>query len=59
MDVIEKLDRKDKEKISYFANILLRKAKYDKLKGELRNARKQVADGDVLSHGEVWSSLNV
>lgn len=58
-DLLLKLDSEDKKKISYFANILLRKSKYEKLKEELNEVRKEEKNGDVLVHDEIWSSLNV
>ena len=59
MSAITKLDYEHKEKISYFATILLRKSKYKKMKEEIAQARLQISNSDTLSHNDTWNSVNV
>jgi hypothetical protein len=59
MNEISRLDYEDKKKISYFANILLRKSKYKKMKNEITQARREITDGETVSHDAIWDSLNV
>ena len=59
MDVLEKLDRTDQEKINYFFKLLLNQSKYKKLKDELAERREEIKKGDVLDHEEIWNEIDV
>ena len=56
---IEKPDKEDKEKVSYFINLLLRRSKYQKLKREIAIRRKEIRNGDSFTHEDFWTELNV
>jgi len=56
---IEKPDKEDKEKVSYFINLLLRRSKYQKLKKEIAIRRKEIRNGDSFTHEDFWTELNV
>ena len=58
-NIIEQLDDDDKHKIRYFIQLLMRQEKYNKLKEEIRSRRKEVAQGDIFSHDDIWSHLDV
>ncbi|MCI5138820.1 MAG: hypothetical protein D3922_10480 [Candidatus Electrothrix sp. AR1] len=57
--IMERLDQEDKEKVSYFINLLLNKTKYQALKKEIAKRRKEIKTGESLSHEEIWGQLNV
>ncbi|OAG27009.1 hypothetical protein [Thermodesulfatator autotrophicus] len=59
LDILSKLDPEDKEKIIYFAKILLKKEKYQKLKKEIEQRKKEIEKGEVLTHEEIWNKLDV
>ena len=59
LDIIQKLDSKDQEKIQYFLKILLDQKKYEKLKKELEQRRTEIKKGQTLTHDEIWKKLNV
>ncbi len=59
LKIIEKLDKADQEKISYFFNLLLNKSKYKKLKEEIAIRRDEIVKGQVLNHDEIWKKLDV
>ncbi len=59
MDVIEKLDEEDREKIAYFANLLMQQTKYRRLKKEVEERRQEIKQGEILTHSEIWDSMNV
>ena len=59
LDILSKLDPKDKEKIIYFAKILLRQEKYQKLKKEIEERKREIEKGEILTHEEIWNKLNV
>ena len=52
--LIDKLDKKDKEKVIIFAKELLKQKKYAKLRKELSERRKQIEKGEVLTHKDIW-----
>lgn len=57
--IIERLDQEDKEKVSYFIRLLLNKSKYQLLKKELAERRKEVQAGETLPHEDIWKQMNV
>jgi len=59
MEVLEKLDREDREKVAYFVTLLVNQAKYRSLKEEIEKRRREVERGEVLEHEEIWKQLNV
>ncbi|OAQ21084.1 hypothetical protein [Thermosulfurimonas dismutans] len=59
LDILNKLDPEDKEKIIYFAKILLKQEKYQKLKREIEERKKEIENGEVFTHEEIWKKLNV
>ena len=61
LDVLEKLDKSDQEKIKieYFLKLLLDKSKYNKLKEEIFVRREEIVKGEVLSHDEIWNKVDV
>ena len=59
MNTINLLEDEDKQKVSYLANLLLKKKKYKYLKKDLLERRNEIGCNDTLSHDEVWDSLNV
>ena len=58
-NLLQKLDDNDKQKIHYFANLLLKQSKYKRLQQELTNRRKEIASGEVLTHNEIWKDIDV
>ena len=58
-NIMERLDQKDKEKVSYFIRLLLNKSKYQALKKEIAERRKEMKTGETLSHEEIWGQLDV
>ncbi len=59
IDVINKLDDYDKEKILYFVKLLLEKNKYKNLKKEIMERREEIKNKEILTHEEIWDKLNV
>lgn len=57
--LFEKLDAEDQEKAAYFLKLLLEQAKYRKTKAELMERREEIKRGEVLTHEEIWSQLDV
>ncbi len=57
--ILEKLDNEDKYKIKYFIRLLVQQEKYNNLKDEIRSRRKEIAQGETLTHDELWASLDV
>ena len=57
--LLEKLDKEDKEKVSYFARLLLNQSKYQELKEEISIRREEINRGETLTHDDVWDTLNV
>ncbi len=59
MNIVEKLDKKDQEKVSYFIQLLLNQARYRTLKEEISLRRQEIQDGETLTHDEIWDTVNV
>lgn len=51
------LDERDKKKVIEFINIILKQNKYRKLRKEIEKRRKEVKEGKVLSHEEIWKDV--
>ncbi len=58
-NIIDRLDEDDKYKVKYFIQLLIRQEKYNKLKEEIQSRRKEIAQGEILSHDEIWNHLDV
>jgi len=58
-NMLERLDDDDKYKIKYFIQLLMQQAKYNKLKEEIRSRREEIAQGETLTHDEIWTHLDV
>ncbi|HDD45307.1 MAG TPA: hypothetical protein ENG63_10695 [Candidatus Desulfofervidus auxilii] len=59
LNILTKLEAEDKEKIIYFAKLLLKQKKYQKLRKEIEERKKEVERGEVFTHEEIWKKLNV
>ncbi|RLD99213.1 MAG: hypothetical protein DRI92_02660 [Aquificota bacterium] len=59
MEVLEKLDREDREKVAYFVTLLVSQAKYRRLREEIEKRMREVERGEVLEHDEIWKQLNI
>ena len=59
LNILTKLDAEDREKIVYFANLLLKQKKYQKLREEIEERKKEIERGEVFTHEEIWEKLNV
>ena len=58
-NIIDRLDEDDKYKVKYFIQLLIRQEKYNKLKEEIQSRRKEIAQGEILSHDEILNHLDV
>ena len=59
MSLIEKLDREDREKVSYFIQLLMHQAKYQALKKEITLRREEIIQGETLTHEAIWETVHV
>ncbi|RLD95589.1 MAG: hypothetical protein DRI93_02360 [Aquificota bacterium] len=59
MEVLERLDREDREKVAYFVTLLVSQAKYRRLREEIEKRMPEVERGEVLEHEEIWKQLNI
>jgi hypothetical protein len=59
ISIIGRLDKDDKEKVSYFIRLLLKKSKYQALKKELAERRQEIESDETLSHEEIRGQMNV
>ncbi len=57
MNIIPLLDDEDKNTLSEFVKILVKKNKYNRLRREVEIRRAEVRKGEVLSHGEIWQDI--
>lgn len=58
-NLIDKLDQNDRAKIAYFIKLLITQEKYRKIQEEITQRRKEILNGETLSHEEVWKELDV
>ena len=56
---LDKLDKKDEQKITYFMQLLLNQKKYNKTKQEITHRRSEIKKGQTLNHHDIWNELNV
>ena len=59
LNILERLDKKDQEKINYFINLILKKEKYKQLNLELIKRRAEIEANNIYSHDDIWKELNV
>ncbi len=59
IDIINHLHEEDKEKLSYFVDLLLKKSEYENLSKDISKRRSEIKKKNVLSHEDVWKSVNV
>ncbi len=59
LKILERLDKADREKITYFLRLLLNKSKYKKLREEISVRRDEIAKKENLKHDELWNNLDV
>ena len=59
LKILERLDKADREKITYFLRLLLNKSKYKKLREEISVRRDEIAKKETLKHDELWNNLDV
>ena len=59
INILEKLDQEDKDKVSYFIRLLLSQAQYRTLREELALRREEIQTGETLTHDEIWDSGHV
>lgn len=59
MNIIEKLDQEDKDKVSYFLRLLLNQSKYQTLKKEIALRREEIQHSETLTHEAIWDHMNV
>ena len=57
--LLEKLDRDDKAKVSYFIKLLVNQSKYRKLKEEISMRREEIKKGETLTHEDIWNKIDV
>jgi hypothetical protein len=59
MNILEKLDRDDKERVFYFIRLLVSQSKYRKLKEEISMRREEIKKGEILTHEDIWNKIDV
>jgi hypothetical protein len=56
-NIINYLDEKDKNKLFFFAELLLKHTKYQKLRDEIADRRKEIKTNQIISHKDFWRDL--
>ncbi|GAB6163515.1 hypothetical protein JCM12298_26750 [Desulfothermus naphthae] len=59
LEILQKLDKNDQEKVKYFLKLLFNQAKYKKLKDEILSRKDEIKHGEVFEHDEIWKELDV
>ena len=59
LELLQKLDKSDQEKVIYFLKLLLNQAKYRNLKSEILSRKNEIKRGEVFEHEEIWKKLDV
>jgi len=57
--ILQILDKEDKEKLLYFAKLLLKQNKYKMLKDEIELRREEIRKGETLIHDDIWDDMDV
>ena len=55
--IINFLDEKDKSKVLFFAEVLFKQSKYEKLRSEIESRRKEIRENSILSHEDFWKEM--
>jgi hypothetical protein len=53
------MDQEDQGKVSYFMSLLLSQSKYSAMQKEISLRRKEIRQGNSLTHKEIWNELHV
>ncbi len=56
---LEKLDAQDRKKAEYFISLLLRQAKYAKLRKTLDQRRREIQCDETLPHETLWKDFSI
>ena len=56
-NIINYLDEKDKSKVFFFAEVLLKHSKYEKLRVEIESRRKEIMENQITSHEDIWQEF--
>ncbi|MDA3896699.1 MAG: hypothetical protein PF482_11210 [Desulfobacteraceae bacterium] len=56
-NIINFLDEKDKSKVLFFAEVLFKHSKYEKLRSEIESRRKEIKENSILSHEDFWEKI--
>ena len=56
-NIINELDEKDKSKLFFFAEVLFKHSKYEKLRVEIGQRRKEIKGNNIISHKDFWQDL--
>lgn len=56
-NIINYLDEKDKSKILFFAGVLFKHSKYEKLRTEIEARRKEIRESNTISHENFWQDV--
>ncbi|GAB6888903.1 hypothetical protein JCM13304A_24030 [Desulfothermus okinawensis JCM 13304] len=59
LNLIERLEKSDQEKIIYFLKLLINQEKYRKLKEEVELRKKEIERGEIFTHEEIWNKIDV
>ena len=59
LEILQKLDKNDQEKVMYFLKLLLNQAKYKKLKDEILFRKDEIKYGEIFEHDDIWKELDV
>ena len=55
--LVEKFDKEDSLLVELFIDTLSDKEKYSKLKIEINEREQEIANGETISHDELWKNL--
>ena len=56
-NLVNCLDEKDKDKLLFFAEILFKHSKYEKVRDEIEQRRKEVRENHIISHRDFWQEI--
>jgi len=57
INIINELDEKDKSKLLFFAEALFKQSKYERLRDEIGQRRKEIKDKNITSHKDFWQDI--
>ena len=58
-EILDKLDEKYREKLSYFARLLISQSKYRRLQQEVLERKHEIKKGETLTHQEILDKVDV